>query len=436
MFLRIWSKIGCVALVLFCGITHAQESYKLSVDALFDLGIAGSLSVQSSKIGVQVAHSEREDRKMDRFPDINLGLTGGYIGEPKTFGRGYKSTNRTTMPDWSQNYSIDAAQLLYNGRRIKHAIDKADLQKRIAESAVERDVSNVKLILMDRYLELFGLYKQQEVISNSIREAQQRLHDIRAMAKNGMVTDSDVLRSELQLSNYELALKEVNNDIVIISQQLDIALGLDENLILLPEGDIFGLAGTLLSYEEYLEMAYLNFPELKIAKGYVEVAKKNRQLVNADYFPHLVVKAGNIMARPITSTVQDLYSNNWNVSLSLTYNISSLYHNKRKAEISNYNIELQRIEEDRIMQEIRVNVKSSYMKHNESLERIKTLSISVEQAKENYRIVLNKYHYHLAILTDLLDASRLQMEAELQLTNARTMAVYTYYQLLHASGNL
>lgn len=436
MFLRIWNKIGCVVFVLLCGTSYAQESYKLSVEALFDLGVAGSLNVQSSKVGVAIAHSEREDRRIDRLPEINMGLIGGYIGEPKTFGKGYKSSNHTSMPDWSQNYSLDATQLLYNGRRIKHSIDKADLQKRVAQVAVERDVSNVKLMLMDSYLELFGLYRQQEVIIGSIREAEQRLHDIRSMAKNGMVTESDVLRSELQLSSYELALTEIGNNIVIVSQQLDIALGLDENLILLPEGDIFGLAGELLPYENYLEMAYRNFPELKMAKLYVEMAGKDRQLVKSDYFPRLAVKAGNIMARPITSTAQDLYSNNWNVSLSLSYNISSLYHNKRKVEISGHNIELQRIEESRVVQRIRADVKSGYIKHNESLQRIKTLSISVEQAKENYRIVLNKYRYHLAILTDLLDASRLQMEAELQLTNARTMAVYTYYQLLHSSGNL
>lgn len=436
MFLKIWNRIGCIVLVMLCGTSYAQESYKLSVAELFDLGIAGSLNVQGSKVRVAIAKNESEDRRIDRFPDINLGVIGGYIGEPKIFGRGYKSSSHTSMPDWSQNYSVDATQLLYNGRRIGHEIDKADLQKRVAQSAVERDVSDVKLMLMDSYLELFGLYRQREVITGSIREAEQRLHDIRSMAKNGMVTDSDVLRSELQLSNYELMLTEINNDIVIISQQLDIALGLDENLVLLPEGDIFGLAGELLLYETYLEMAYLNFPELKIAKFYIEISKKDRQLVKSDYFPRLAVKAGNIMARPITSTASDLYSNNWNVSLSLSYNISSLYHNKRKVDISNKNIELQYIEENRVMQRIRADVKSSYIKHNESLQRIKTLSISVEQAKENYRIVLNKYRYHLAILTDLLDASRLQMEAELQLTNARTMSVYTYYKLLHASGNL
>lgn len=436
MFLKTWNKIGWLLLLFSGGIVHAQESYLLSVDALFELGVAGSLTVQSSKLGVQVARSERADLRMDRFPDINIGLAGGYLGEPKLFGKGYKSTARTSMPDWSQNYSVDATQILYNGRRIKHSIDKADLQRRIAETAVERDVSDVKLMLMDRYLELFDLYKQCEVIDNSIKEAQQRLHDIRVMAKNGMITESDVLRSELQLSSYGLSLTETKNNVVIVSQQLDIALGLDENLILLPQEDVFGLVDHLLPYDYYLEMAYRNFSELKIAKSYVEVAGKNRQLVMADYFPQLAVKVGNIMARPITSTAQDLYSNNWNVGVSLSYNLSSLYHNRRKVDISNYNIELQRLEESRVIQNLRANLKAGYIKHNESLERIKTLTISVEQAKENYRIVLNKYRYQLAILTDLLDASRLQMEAELQLTNARTMAVYTYYQLLHASGNL
>lgn len=67
---------------------------------------------------------------------------------------------------------------------------------------------------------------------------------------------------------------------------------------------------------------------------------------------------------------------------------------------------------------------------------MKALGLSVEQAEENYRIVNHRYKNQLSILTDLLDASNVRLEAELQLTAARTEVLYTYYQLLRASGLL
>ena len=58
------------------------------------------------------------------------------------------------------------------------------------------------------------------------------------------------------------------------------------------------------------------------------------------------------------------------------------------------------------------------------------------QADENYRIVHNRYLNQLSILTDLLDASRVRLEAQMQLTAARAEVIYTYYQLLQTCGSL
>jgi outer membrane protein len=48
----------------------------------------------------------------------------------------------------------------------------------------------------------------------------------------------------------------------------------------------------------------------------------------------------------------------------------------------------------------------------------------------------NRYLNQLAILTDLLDANSVRLDAELQLTSARTQVIYTYYQLQRVCGRL
>lgn len=414
---------------------YSQDGYLLSVDKLFELGVSNSLTVKGTRIKAKIADNDRMDKIAEKLPNIGVALLGGYVGEPTLFKRGLASSAHVNTPDWSQNYNLEVSHLIYEGGKLKYGIERADLQRQIAELSVLKDVSDVKLLLIGSYLNLFEFYKQREVIEISISQALQRLHDIKGMERQGMITGSDVLRSELQLSNYRLALTEAENNILIVSVQLDIALGLDENLILVPDSQLLEAIYRLKSYDEYVQEAYANYSGLKIAQSYTKIAEKTSRIVKADYFPKLSVKGSNIMSRPYNLS-QDLYANNWNISLSLSYNLSSLYYNKHKMSSAKQTIAFHNVEEQRVMQTIRNSVKAYYIKHNESIERIKTLTISVEQANENYRIVLNKYKNQIAILTDLLDASTLQLEAQLQLTTAKTNAVYTYYQLLNASGIL
>ena len=93
-------------------------------------------------------------------------------------------------------------------------------------------------------------------------------------------------------------------------------------------------------------------------------------------------------------------------------------------------------QEELNLQQVRVNVRTAYLRHHEALERVDVLQLSVRQAEENYRIMQNRYLNQLAILTDLLDANSVRLNAELQLTSARTQVIYTYYQLQHACGRL
>lgn len=439
MFLKSNNTVIVLIFLFISVVGYGQQPVKrLSVEEMFELGIVNSLNVQGAKVNLNISTNNLSDKKSERLPDINVGVVGGYIGEPAIFKKGLTQPEHPGMPDWSQNYSVDLLQPLYIGGSIKKSIDKARLQKQIAELMVEQNISQIKLILISRYLDILQLYKQQEVFATSISQAQQRLHDIQSMERNGMVTSSDVLRSQLQLSNFELSLKQTQNDLIIASTQLDIALGLNEDFLILPDSSILQSTYSLQSYESYVAMAYEKYPELRISQSNVEIAGKEMQITRAEYLPKLSLHASNILARPLTSVspAMDVYANNWNIGMTLSYNLASLYRNKHKMGMAKENIKYMDIEKQKVMQDIRMNIKTDYIKHNEALERIKTLAISVEQATENYRIVLNKYNNQIAILTDLLDASTLQLNAQLQLTMAQTNAIYTYYQLLRSSGIL
>lgn len=427
-----------VAQGIFTTSIRAQEVKTLSVEELFRLGIENSLQIKAGQINQHIADQNEKSARTERLPEINIGAAGSYSGNPTVFTRGLSGAEHPDFPDWSQSYKAEIIQPLYQGGRIRHTVTGATLSRQLAGLSLQRDKSELRLFLMEQYLNLFELYKEKKVFRQNIAEAGQRLHDIRQKRKEGMLTQNDVLRSELLLTNYELAFRESENNITIVSQQLNIILGLDENTILYPDTTLLETQPPFLNYEEYLNQAADNYPELKIARYNTTIARENVSIALSDYYPMVSLSLSDALGRPLTNTspVQDLFMNSWNLSLTLSYRLASLYKSRSHVMASRETVLLQQNQEEQLHQRLRMNIKSAFIKHKEALDRVAALTLSVGQANENYRIVQNKYLNQLAILTDLLDASSVRLDAELQLTTAKTNVIYTYYQLLRATGKL
>ena len=413
-----------------------QSTLFLPVNELFRLGMENSLQLKAAKIQEVISGEQQKTALTNRLPNLEVGVRGGFIGQPVIFQKGMSHPLRPEVPDWSQNYNIELTQPIYQGGKITYNIRKADLQKQIAALNTIDDQAGVKLLLLQQYMNLFSFYKQREVLARNIEESERRLQDISRMKKEGLVTRNDEIRSELQLTNDRLAYQEADNNIVLTSQQLDILLGLDETLLITPDTTLLYNVEEVTDYDSYVLLAYENYPGMQIAHRNIRLAENDVKLTKSNYLPSLSLYAGNTLARPVSTSLADMYNNNWNVGLSLSYNLSSLYQNKHRLQEAKQFVRLRHNAEEQLMQDIRINVRSAYIRHKESVNRVEALKLSVKQAEENYRIVRNRYLNQLSILTDLLDASSVRLDAELQLTVARTQTVYTYYELQRACGNL
>lgn len=418
---------------------HAIEdadTLLLTVEELFRKGMQSSLVLQADTLNQMMAARSLESARMAQAPDVQVGLTGGYLGQPVVFLHGLSDATMPESPDWSQNYSIDVNQPVYQGGRIRRSICRSEIEGRIAGLQTSADASDIKLSLMEQYLDLFCLYKEYDVMKQNISESERRLQDIIRMKEEGLITNNDVLRSELQLSNDRISLQQTGNSIILASQRLDILLGLDEQLLIIP--DTAALRPVMLaeSYESCLMQACEADPYLKLSRERIALAENEVKIAMSDYLPTVSLYAGNTLARPVTRTMADMFSNSWSIGLSISYPISSLYRNRSEVSRRRHNVSLMANARDQAMQQVRMEVRDAWLRHEESLEQVKTLELSVLQAQENYRIMQNRYFEQLSILTDLLDANNVMLEAELQLTQARTRVIYNYYRLQRACGRL
>lgn len=430
--------VVCAAMNFYASgqVVSATDTLELNITQLFELGVSNNLQLSADRLQERIAYERSKTARMSMLPNIEIGLQAGIIGQPVVFQRGLSDPTRPETPDWQQNYAIDFTQPLYEGGRIKYKMKSADIDREIALLQTASDEADLKIELLRQYLSLFSLYKQHFVLVRNIEESEHRLRDIRRLKEEGVITNNDVLRSEMQLTDNRLSLVQTENDMRLVSQQLDILLGLDENLLLRPDTTLLKQVYELESYEDYVTRAYFNDPSMLLLQQHTAQARNNIALTKADYMPRLSLYASNALARPIARTMVDMYNNTWNIGLSFTYSLSSLYSNRHKVKEARHNLLLTQNREEQRKQSVRINVRNAYLRHGEAIERVEALKLSVKQAEENYRIMRNRYLNQLAILTDLLDADNLRLNAELQLTTARTQVVLTYYELQRAVGNL
>lgn len=416
---------------------YAQlDTLYLSLSQLFERGSQEHLQLVADRLKESIAREQARTARTARLPEMNIGLKGGYLGQSVVWQHGLSDATRPESPDWQQNYTFDFSQPVYQGGRIRYAIRKADLAQELAVLQTEADCAEIKLTLLDQYLSLFSLYKQCRVLERNIEESEQRLKNIRRLCEEGVITNNDVLRSEMQLTDNRLSLTETQNNIRLVSQRLDILLGMDEQLLLMPDTALLDQVCPIKSYEEYVDRAYTVEPSIRLLQKQTEMAQNQIHLTQAEQMPRLSLYASNTLARPITRTMADLYNNSWNVGLTFSYSLSSLYQNRHRLNEARQQVKLLQNTTDQSRQQIRMAVQNALLKHREALDRVESLKLSVRQAEENYRIMNNRYLNQLAILTDLLDADNLRLNAELQLTTARTRVLYTYYELQRMIGNL
>lgn len=428
--------ITCWCFSLYTTLHAQQDTLYLSLQQLFERGTEQHLQLTADRLKEKIAHERTKTARTTRLPELNIGLKGGFLGQPVIWQNGMSNPTYPDSPDWQQNYTIDFTQPIYQGGKIRYSIRQADLEEEIARLQTTTDQADIKLVLLEQYLNLFSLYKQYLVLNRKINESERRLKDIRQMKAEGIITNNDVLRSEMQLTNDRLSKNETKNNIRIVSQQLNLLIGLDEHLLLIPDTTLLSQECPTTEYEDYVNRAVLSDPSMLLLRKQTELAENNIRLTRAEQLPRLSLTASNTLARPVSRTLADMYNNSWNIGLSFSYPISSLYRNRHKMKEAQQNVQLMRNAEEQKQQHIRMNVQAALLKHREATDRVEALRLSVRQAEENYRIMQNRYMNQLAILTDLLDADNLRLNAELQLTTARTQVIYTYYELQRAIGAL
>ena len=422
-------------------IIYGQKSFQadvLTLDQAFKLAIQNSAQLKVSEKQSALKHQQTEISKLNKLPSISSGFNYGYISNADIWTPSFSEHQKGYVPHQFTQLTVSAAEIVFKGGEINNSIKRASLEEQVAYLNLEKNITDIKFLVVARYLEIDKLINQRIVFSNNIRLAEQRLKDILVMYKQGMVTQNDVLRTELIISDYKLAAKKIVNNISILNTQLNKVIGLPDTAWLVPDSSLIISLPSIENLSYFMEQAYKENHELKIAAVENKIATTNIDIAKAERLPEVSVFTGSNLQRPFLNTIPsvDIFYNVWQVGVSVRYNISSIYQAHRRIKATSINYDRVKQQEILERQNVEVDVKTSFIKYNEAKDELETLRSDLKSAEENYRIVEKKYFNQLSLLTDLTDAANIKIDAELKVSNAQINVVYTYYQLLKSAGKL
>ncbi len=424
-----------------------SKKENMTISQLFQKVEDNSKSLRTSLSGVEAAHLGIESAKSKKLPDLDASLSVSYIGNALITDRDFSNVHGLKSPHFGNNFAFQAQQVVYAGGAINAGIKLAELGKQQAEVGVKLTRQQIRFIALGQYLDLYKIDNRIKVYEKNIELTRQLIDDIKEKQTHGMALKNDITRYELQMESLKLGLTALRNNRSILNHQLCNTLGMNQDsqmnqgnqeIQIIPDATIadktYGKEG-----EAYRQTAgTLNSPLLEQSSNAIRIAEQKEKIAKSDLLPKVAFVAADNFDGPILFELPpvDKNLNVWYVGAGVKYSLSSLFKSNKR--IKQAAVETRQAKEAHAVQkeQLNNNVQAAYVQYQQTYVELETQRKSVELAQQNYDVMNARYLSQLALVTDMVDASNLKLNAELSEVDARINIVYAYYRMKYVAGEI
>ena len=456
--------LACILLAKPFSFALAQEptvpdSVSMTLAAIYRLADEKSRVIRISEQSLRAAQEGVQQAKNSLLPSVSIDLSGSYIGDAYLMSRSFSTSGTTEVilpglgpqtvnngrqqtPHWGNMLSVQATQVIYSGGALTAGIKIAEAGERIAELDVRKSRQEVRFLLTGIYLDLVRLMNQLEVIDVHIALTEQVLEQMRAKERAGVVLHNDLTRYELQLKQLELMRVQLQDALSIISFRMQTTLRQPENQVILPDtaavAQEFARLENAISEAAWQSSAADHNLSLQQAQAATDIAAQKVKLTRAASIPKIAAVIKDDLFGPYTNDLIPVNANvnAWFVGIGIHYDLDSAWKNHRAIKQSKAENLRSKEELELAQEQLNNQVHAAYVNFLTSFTEVETQLKQVELADENYDTVEKRYNHELALLTDLLDASSMKLQANIALVNARVNLLYNYYQLKYTTHSL
>ncbi len=433
---RLILAVACAT--AFCAVSYSQNVRKMDISELFDLLERNDKTLSVRKIGVDAAREGVRSARNQRLPDINASVSASYIGNALLMERDFTQVQNLTSPHLGNSFTLDAQQVVYAGGSVSAGVRIAEIAAEQAAVSTELSRQSQRFMALGEYLDLQKLAHREKVLRSNIELTRQLIENIKEKHSQGVALKNDVTRYELQLQTLELSLTQLENSRGILNHQLCNTLGLPVSDRIEPTEDTVGKVFGKEGEDWWQGEAIAGSPQIRMVRLNERMSVQQEKMARSEMLPKVAVVVSNTFNGPITFELPpvDKNLNIWYVGVGVKYSLSSLFKSNRKLSQSRLATAQARMSTALAEEQLDNNVQSAYTDYLQSYVELETQRKNVELANGNYDVVNNRYLNQLALITDMVDAANIKLDAELKEADARINIAYQYYKVLFVAGKL
>ncbi len=433
-------RITICSLLILLGIhlnSEAQTSKNLSLQEAIQLSIKNSHKLAASDARIQQAVAKWQEAKENRLPEVSASGSLLWLNNPefslKTGKPGSDSSGKIPHINEAAYAMVNAGIPIFTGGKLKYGIESARYLQEAAVLDAARDTSAIIFNTIEAYTNLYKASVTVRVVRENLSQALHRDSVLLRLENNGLLARNDRLKAQLQSSNIEISLLEVQNNTKLAMINMNLLLGLPENTQLILDSTSFESIPNALTLAELEQYSVSNRQDVLALNQREKAANAGILAAKAEWYPQVSVTAGYIAAYiPHLLTL----TNAINAGIGVKYNISSIWKTKTKVAAAKAQLKELQANEMQLQDAVKMQVNQSFEGYILQEKKMPVYQKAVAQAEENYRITKNKFDNELVNMTDLLDANLLLLQSHINLAVAKADLYLSYHKLLQTAGKL
>lgn len=421
--------LALVMFVVLSGIVADQATARtLTIEDAVAEALRSNQDYLIARSELERAEAEIQKATADAYPHLSLGSTySRYLLVPEVVFGGQ------TFKMGSDN-QIDAGltltQPIWQGGKVLAAIKIAHTYRKYVEEAVSETGAEIAFAVRNTFLDVILARDVVSVYRDALATAELNLEMVDKMQSQGVVSEYEKLRAEVEVANLRPQLLQAQNQSELALHALRNLLSMDltEPLELQYSYDASSNVQTL-NLVRLTELAVANRASLMQREHLKEITRRAVGIAKSEGSPKFdfVSQYGwRYQSDDLGLNGKD-WSPNWVASISLSYPIFNGFSTKasvRKAKVDKLQAELGY---EKTREQVEFQVRDAYLRYSEAVERLQSQLKTIEQAEEGLRIARIRYQNGVGTQLEILSsesALTLARTNHVQATHDVALAVY------------
>ncbi len=427
-----------ISACLFTSIAQVKnDTLVFTLDKAIQKALENNWDIKISEKDILKAEAQISEAYANAFP--RLDLSGQYVRNiklPVLFlppGTAFNPTDQTqTIELGSKNGftgSLTLSQVVYS-QKVNTAIKIAHEFASYSKEGKKATQNQVKLGVKKSFYGILLLKELLKVSQKSYDVANANYENVSSLYKQGVVSEYDFLRSEVQLANVKPLLIQSENNLELAKSGLKNLLALDINQPIDVEGDFNFDEIAQEALNEKSINAVNNNPLVKQLSIQESLLEKNISVERADYFPTLALFGQYQYQTQADDFKIKRYkwAESFSVGLQLTYTLFDGFSRSARIEQAKIDMEVVGLGKQKLIDGLKVQIQQAQLKMEEAKKRIIAQEKSLAQAERAMKIAESRYKNGVGTQLEIIDT-------QAALTIARTNYSHAIYDYLIAKSD-